>query len=193
MSLSVKGWGFESSTDWPMTSWARVGLGFEAPFLQPNWSFIFKLFFFFWGGPFLKSVLNLLQYRVCFVLVFWPRGTWNRCSPTRDWTHMEGKVVTTESPGKSPQLVFILCSPTMSATERLRSRFLGWQFLSSRSHEGSAGKESAHNAGGIRDSGLIPGMGRSPGGGHGPIPSPVFLPGESQGQRSLVGYSPRGH
>ena len=24
-------------------------------------------------------------------------------------------------------------------------------------------------------------------------PTPVFLPGESQGQRSLVGYSPRGH
>ena len=25
------------------------------------------------------------------------------------------------------------------------------------------------------------------------LPTPVFLPGESQGQRSLVGYSPRGH
>ena len=24
-------------------------------------------------------------------------------------------------------------------------------------------------------------------------PTPVFLPGESHGQRSLVGYSPRGH
>ena len=24
-------------------------------------------------------------------------------------------------------------------------------------------------------------------------PTPVFLPGESDGQRSLVGYSPRGH
>ena len=24
-------------------------------------------------------------------------------------------------------------------------------------------------------------------------PTPVFLPGESQGQRSLVGYSPQGH
>ena len=24
-------------------------------------------------------------------------------------------------------------------------------------------------------------------------PTPIFLPGESQGQRSLVGYSPRGH
>ena len=49
---------------------------------------------------------------------------------------------------------------------------------------GSDGKESACSA---RDSGLIPGWGRS-------LrrkwqPTPVFLPGESHGQRSLVGYS----
>ena len=47
-----------------------------------------------------------------------------------------------------------------------------------------SGKESTCNAG---DSALIPGSGRSPGGGHGT--TPVFLPGESQGQRSLMGYS----
>ena len=35
----------------------------------------------------------------------------------------------------------------------------------------------------------IPGAGRSLGGGHG---TPVFLPGESQGPRSLAGYRPRG-
>ena len=34
--------------------------------------------------------------------------------------------------------------------------------------------------------------GRSPGGGHG-NPLPVFLPGESHGQRSLMGYLPWGH
>ena len=52
---------------------------------------------------------------------------------------------------------------------------------------GSDGKESACNAG---DSGLIPG---------GKIPwrkvrqpTPVFLPGESHGQRSTAGYSPQG-
>ena len=39
------------------------------------------------------------------------------------------------------------------------------------------------NAGDIRDMDLIPGLGRSPG--------EVFLPGESHGRRSLVGYSPR--
>ena len=43
------------------------------------------------------------------------------------------------------------------------------------------------NAGDIRDAGSIPGWGRSPGGGQ---PTPVFLPEESHGQRSLVGYSP---
>ena len=47
------------------------------------------------------------------------------------------------------------------------------------------------NAGDVRVTGSIPGLGRSPGGGHG-NPLPVFLPGESHGWRSLVGYSPWG-
>ena len=42
-------------------------------------------------------------------------------------------------------------------------------------------KNSPANAGDIRDPGLIPGSRRSPGGKHG---TPVFLPGESHGQRS---------
>ncbi|CAI9167861.1 unnamed protein product [Rangifer tarandus platyrhynchus] len=42
------------------------------------------------------------------------------------------------------------------------------------------------NAGDLRDGGSIPGSGRSPGGGHGN--PPVFLPGESHGQRSLAGF-----
>ena len=55
-----------------------------------------------------------------------------------------------------------------------------WGFSS-----GSVGKESAYNAG---DLGLIPGLGRSLGEGNGQ-PTPVFLTGESHGQRNLVGYS----
>ena len=39
----------------------------------------------------------------------------------------------------------------------------------------------------LRDSGFISGLGRSPGEGHG-NPTPVFLPGESQGWGSLVGH-----
>ena len=41
------------------------------------------------------------------------------------------------------------------------------------------------------DLGVIPGSERSPPEGNG-NPTPVFLLGESHGQRSLAGYSPRG-
>ena len=43
-----------------------------------------------------------------------------------------------------------------------------------------------------RHVGLIPGLGSSPGVGKWQ-PTPVFLPGKFHGQRSLAGYSPRGH
>ena len=53
---------------------------------------------------------------------------------------------------------------------------------------GSEGKVSACSAG---DPGSIPGSGRCPGEG---IGNPLqYLPGESHGQRNLVGYSPWGH
>ena len=48
---------------------------------------------------------------------------------------------------------------------------------------GSDGKESTCNVG---HPGSIPGLGRFPGEGTG-NPTPVFLPGESLGQRSLMG------
>ena len=54
---------------------------------------------------------------------------------------------------------------------------------------GSDGKESACNAG---DLGSIPGLGRSPGGGHG-NPLHCSCLENLHGQRSLVGYSPWGH
>ena len=44
----------------------------------------------------------------------------------------------------------------------------------------------------VRDVGLIPGSGRVPWRRKWQ-PTPVFLPGESPGQRSLEGYSPLGH
>ena len=50
-------------------------------------------------------------------------------------------------------------------------------------------KNPPAKTGDTRDVGSIPGSGRSPGGEHGQ-PTPVFLPGESQGPRSLGGYSP---
>ena len=44
----------------------------------------------------------------------------------------------------------------------------------------------------VGDLDSIPGLGRSPGEGNGYPPTPVFLPGESQGRRSLVGCGPWG-
>ena len=53
--------------------------------------------------------------------------------------------------------------------------------------DGSAGKESTCNAG---DAGLIPGSGRSPGGGNDNPPQYSYL--ENSMDRSLMGYSARG-
>ena len=50
-------------------------------------------------------------------------------------------------------------------------------------------KNPPASAGAVRDAGPVPGSGRSPGGGNG---NPLS-PGESHGQRSLAGYSPRAH
>ena len=54
-------------------------LNLELPFSQKS---------FFWCGPFLKSLLNLLQYCFCFMFWFyWPWGIWDLSSLTRDETH----------------------------------------------------------------------------------------------------------
>ena len=65
-----------------------------------------------------------------------------------------------------------------------------WEMVRDRDFPGgSKVKASASNAG---DPGLIPGSGRYLGEGNGNPLQYSFLPGESQGQRSLVGYSPWG-
>ena len=84
------------------------------------------------------------------------------------------------------------------AVEETPVRVLGWEDLLERNILptpvflgfpcSSADKESTCKAG---DLDLIPGLVRSPGGGHG-NPTPVFLPRESPWTRSLVGYSPWG-
>ena len=52
----------------------------------------------------------------------------------------------------------------------------------------SGGKESSCN---VQDLGSIPGLGRPPWKRE-RLPTPVFLPREFHGQRSLAGYSPQG-
>ena len=51
-------------------------------------------------------------------------------------------------------------------------------------------KNRPANAEDVREGGSIPGLGRSPGGGH--SNPKILLPEELHGQRSLVGYSPQG-
>ena len=57
---------------------------------------------------------------------------------------------------------------------------------------GSVGKESTCNAGDARDMGFIPGQEDHLEEGIA-RPTPVFLPGQFHGQRSLADYSPQGH
>ena len=72
----------------------------------------------------------------------------------------------------------------------LRSPALAGGFFFTRDFPGSSdGKASAYNVG---DQGSIPGSGRSLGEGNGYL-TPVSLPGESYGPRSLAGYGPWGH
>ena len=97
------------------------------------------------------------------------------------------------------------CSPLWSATHT--SQHVTFYLCTSgnrvRASQGAlVVKNPCANAGDRRDSGSIPGWGRrlgfNPWVGKVPWrrawqPTPVCLPGESHGQKSLVGYSPQGH
>ena len=72
------------------------------------------------------------------------------------------------------------------------SIFCFWKIISPYSQVALVVNNPPASAGDVRDTGSIPGSGRSPGEGNGNH-SPVFLPGESHGQRSMVGYSPWSH
>ena len=76
---------------------------------------------------------------------------------------------------------------TQRSSLRLLSSALAGTFFLMGFPGGSDGKKSACNTG---DLGSIPELGRSPREEWQPIP--VFLTGESHGQKSLVGYSPWG-
>ena len=66
----------------------------------------FFLRFFFLCGPFLKSLLNLLQYCFCFLFQFFGPEACGIFAPRPGIEHvpraLEGEVLTTGPPGKSP-------------------------------------------------------------------------------------------
>ena len=72
--------------------------------------FLFIYLFIFDVGPFLKSLLYLLQYCFFFyVLLLRPGGMWDLSSPIRNRIHipaLEGKVLTNEPSGKSLDIAF---------------------------------------------------------------------------------------
>ena len=87
------------------------------------------------------------------------------------------------------------CLLLRAETASLRlSKELYWGFPG-----GSVVKNPPASAGDAGDMGLIPGLERSPGEKHGSplqyscLENPVFLSGESSGQRSLAGYSSKSH
>ena len=70
----------------PSAHLAILTLGTIIVWFELGFFFFFR--FFFWCGSFLMSLLNLLQYCFCFiVLVLWLPGMWDLRSLIRDQTH----------------------------------------------------------------------------------------------------------
>ena len=109
-------------------------------------------------------------------------------SPTLGITHCQGSIILRYQQRQGPPRTEVgrmgACS-LESGPQSFLSKFLlsWWGFPG-----GSDGKESTCNAG---DPGLIPGLGRSPGGGHG-NPLQYSCLEDLHGQMCLAGYSPWG-
>ena len=130
---------------------------------------------------FIESCTILFPF---YVLVFWPRGTGDLGSPSRDrtftpfaWRGSLNHWATREVQWLPVKIVF-MSESLYCLLPVIPSCFPG----------GSDGKESACQC---RRPGFDPCVGKIPWGRE-RLPTPVFLPGESHGQRSLEGYSPRG-
>ena len=82
---------------------------------SPGDSFLFQIFFFFWCGPFLKSLLNLLQFCFCCFcsvsFVGWGRMPVGILTPPPGIKPappaLAGERLTTGSPGKSPPYCYM--------------------------------------------------------------------------------------
>ena len=82
---------------------------------------------FFGCGPFLKSLLNLLQYCFCFIFwFFWPWGMWDlrslwRVEPSP--SALKGEVLITGPQGKSPNCFLKHFLPAVTEAKRGRVFF----------------------------------------------------------------------
>ena len=110
----------------------------------------------------------------------------NMTSPLSRSGHWVGSVLTAGSgPGEA---IKGICGQRAAWNRNNSVTFASWYWLKGL-RCGSDHKESACNTG---DSGLIPGSGRSPGGGHcNPLQHSCLE--NPRGQRRLTGYSPWGH
>ena len=88
-----------------------------------------------------------------------------------------------------PCTIYIAQGTVFSTCNTLLWKII-WKFIYMASQMALVVKNPPANAEDMRDAGSIPGLGRSLE--EGMQPTPVFLPGESHGQRSLAGYSPWG-
>ena len=87
--------------------------------------------------------------------------------------------------------LFGICHSGKASFYVVKLTFLGEAYKASTgaSHVALVVKNLSANGGDIRIMGFIPGSGRSPGG-ENSNQLQYFLPGESHGERSLVGYRP---
>ena len=77
-----------------------------------------------------------------------------------------------------------------TANQSISQGFMGFPYFEKASQVELVGKNQPASAGGIRDRSLI--LGREDALEEGRVAHPSVLAGESHGQRSLAGYSPRG-
>ena len=93
---------------YPLVYWHK-----NCIYLVAHCAFFVKVFFFFWCGPFLKSLLNMLQYCFCcFLALFWFSGH-EACGILASWPEtepeppaLEGEVSTTALPGRAHNVHF---------------------------------------------------------------------------------------
>ena len=74
--------------------------------------------------------------------------------------------------------------------QSINQGFMGFPYFEKASQVEQVGKNPPASVRHVRDNSSIPGSGRFPWR-RAWQPTPVFLPGESHGQRSLAGYSPQ--